>query len=129
MDMRRVHPHFLQFKKVGMLQGSFARDPPIGIILKQFVQELGCIVGSQCLLGDKLRDIVLRPQWKLWIVVRQAQDGRPHFGRGRSTTLKYFEQLINVTASWKERHACGHFGKDASNAPNIDGCRIAIGTQ
>lgn len=72
---------------------------------------------------------MFRPLWKLWVVVWQPEHGGPHLGSGRTTSLKYLEYLINVTASWKERHARGHFGKDASNAPNVDGRGVAIGTQ
>jgi len=59
----------------------------------------------------------------------QSQYSRPNVGRGRSSSLKDFKELINIGTSWKEWHARGHFCKDTSNTPYIDTCRIAIGTQ
>ena len=66
------------------------------------------------------------PLRELWIVVWQANDGRPHLCRGGATSLKDLEELIDIGSSRKEWHSGCHFGEYATHRPNVDCGRITV---
>jgi hypothetical protein len=115
--------------KVGMLQGRLARNTPFRIVLQEFVEQVSSRMSIQGRQGHKVGNESPPPLRKFRIVMRESQDTRPHFRRGRPPTLKDFENLINVGPTRKQGHTRGHFGKYATDTPHVDRSAVAIGAE
>ena len=117
------------FKEVWMLHSCFARDLLVRIVHQQFLQQIHGIAASQGLRRYMICNGPLSPLRKFGIAMRKPRNRRSNIRRGATLTLKDFKQLINVGQSGEQGHTSSHFRKDTTNAPDIHGSRIAIGTQ
>ena len=119
----------LVLKEVWMLQRRLAGYTAIRIILKKFREKISRIVRPECFERDEFGNVVFSPLRELWVVMWQTHHSGPDVGLGRATALEDLEELINVRPSREERHTGGHFGKDTTDTPHVNGCAVPVGAE
>ena len=91
-----------------MIERPLAYDAVVRIVLKNVREQSGCIASSEGLERYDIRNLMLPPLGKLWVVIRQPVQRWPGFRRRRTASLEYLEQLIDVGPTGKQRNAGGN---------------------
>lgn len=78
---------------------------------------------------DHLSEVLGAPLGESRLEIRERGDTGPGLFVGRTEDLENLEDLINFRVTSEEGHAADHFSEDATNRPDVDGCRVALAAE
>lgn len=78
---------------------------------------------------DGRGEVVLGPAREGCLVVRQRGDAGPDFLCRCAQDAEHAEQLIDLRVALEQRLARCHLSEDAADGPDVDGARVALGSQ
>ena len=78
---------------------------------------------------DHLSEVLGAPLGEGRLEIGERGDTGPGLFVGGTEDLENLEDLINFRVTSEKGHAADHFGEDATNRPDIDGCRVALAAE
>ncbi|KAH3660693.1 hypothetical protein OGATHE_005025 [Ogataea polymorpha] len=119
-----AYPNFLRYHALS--NGSLGADSSSRIICQELFQKINTM---RVQIRNDVGQVLFRPFREAGLEVAQVDDVWPDLLSWRSQNTENLKNLIDFRITCEKRLPVGHLGKDTTNRPHVDSCRVLFSSK